>query len=105
MSELLPPPLAWLESFRASVSRALGDELTLSVVVSVNPLVYLVYLGGCPSTTPGELKLSVWNLLQRWAVKNDCPLQGKDIMSEDGWRFEVIVKRRFGPARDTNPMG
>lgn len=69
---------------------------------SVNPLVYEVYLG-CPSDIPGELKLAVWNLLQQWAVKNDCPLLSKDIMTTEGLHFQVVMKRRHGPARSDWP--
>jgi hypothetical protein len=98
----LPPSLAWLESFRASTARALGGELVLKAAPSVNPLVYEVYLG-CDPTTPGELRLGIWNLLQQWAVKNGNQLQGKDVSSPDGLRFQVIISRRFGPARDAKP--
>lgn len=63
---------------------------------------YEVYIG-CDPTTPGELRLGIWNLLQQWAVKNGSPLQGKDILKPDGLRFQVITTRRFGPARSETP--
>ena len=80
----------------------MGDELSVVVTPSVNPLMYEVYIG-CPSNITGAMKLAVWNLLQIWAIKNGCPLQGKNISSPDGLRFQVVITRRFGPARDEIP--
>lgn len=101
MSEL-PPSLLWLETFRASASRALGDDISLRLVPSVNPLLHEVYLDCSPSTS-GTQRMLVWNLLQQWAVKNGCPLQGKDIGNPLGLRFQVVTTRRFGPPRNDWP--
>lgn len=74
----------------------------MSVHETVNPLVFTVYLK-TQAKLPGKLKLGVWNLLQQWATRNDCPLQGRDVMKSDGWDFNVIVKRRYGPPRSESP--
>jgi hypothetical protein len=98
----LPPPLAWLESFRRSTERALGDPIGLEVHGTVNPLVYAVYLK-CPNSS-GALRLGVWNLLQKWAIRNGCPLQGKDVSDGEGeLRVQVLVQRRLGPPKNELP--
>lgn len=53
----------------------------------------------------GKLIGLMWNLLEIWAVKNDCVLDGKVDTHPDSLSTNLITKRRLGPPRDVTPWG
>lgn len=100
----LPPPLRWLESFRQSSERALGQEIIVDVEPTINPLVHRVSIRWSEPLN-GNLVMHTWNLLQEWAAKNDCAFDGHT-EKDKGFtylRVKVVTKRRLGPPKDIAP--
>jgi hypothetical protein len=104
LKDFLPPPLRWFDSFAGSTGRALGQGISHSVQVSVNPLVYKVKLKW-PEPVDGKIINGIWNLLQIWTVKNDCVTDGQVDTSSVSLKATIIVKRRLGPPKDVVPWG
>jgi len=52
---------------------------------------------------PGDLVLKVWNLMQKWIVKNDCVPNGKVATSSTSIVANIIIKRRLGNPKNDSP--
>jgi hypothetical protein len=103
-SPYLPPPLVWFGTYVRSVGRALGQNPTFSAKPSVNPLIYTVKVAW-EEPLSGKLVNSVWNLLQQWAVLNDCVPEGAVSETPTSITVRMIVKRRLGAPKDVTPWG
>ena len=100
---MVPPPLAWLQAFCDSTGLALDQQILFEWKKSVNPLVYTVKFTWAESIS-GNFLLQVWNLLQKWLIKNDCIPNGVST-SPTSITLDVGVKRRFGSPKDESPLG
>jgi hypothetical protein len=98
----LPPPLQWLPAFSESVGRAVGQDVTLRLEPTVNPLVYTLKLSW-KEPLGGKIVGGVWNLFEKWAVKNDAATSGGVEVSTTGMRMSVVAKRRNGPSKNETP--
>lgn len=84
------------------MQRALGCSVSAQVKNTVNPLVYQVkFIFGEPQ--PGKRMLMLWNLVQRYAWKNDAVPEGK--LETEGFFLTVRMgmKRRLGLPKDKDP--
>ena len=102
-SKVTPPPLVWVGSFIHSIVGALGSSVKYEVNTTVNPLVFRVRILFMEKVS-GRNTMLVWNLFQMYASANDSIPVGK--VSSDGGELvaEIIIKRRFGPKKDSHPM-
>lgn len=100
---MLPPPLAWVESFIHSVEGAIGSKVKYSTESTVNPLVHRIRIS-FPEKVAGRNMLLIWNLFQIYAVKNDSVPQGKAAEGEYKLVADIIIKRRLGLPRDKHPV-
>jgi hypothetical protein len=97
-------PLEWLGSFCSSVSGALGTSITYTTKDSISPLVKWVTFQFSERLS-GASFLLIWNLLQSWAVVNNCAPTGK--VERDGLKMTVkmALKSRFGLDKVHHPLG
>lgn len=102
MVEELPPPLAWVPSVAASLSRALGCGVTAEVRPTINPLVYTLRFKFGESQ-PGRRMLLLWNLVQMYAWKNDAVPQGKIETEGSVLTIRMGTKRRLGQPKNLTP--
>lgn len=109
---MVPPGLAWINSFALSTGLALDQRIATSVQSTVNPLVYTISMRwGEPISTKSALL--VWNLFQKWAARNKTTPQG-DVGVEEvrtpanqslvqGLLVKVHLRERLGLPRDEWP--
>jgi len=76
--------------------------MVFDVKATVNPLVYMVSVRW-EEDLPGSLVLKVWNLMQKWLVKNDCVQNGNIATSPTSIIANIIVKRRLGNPKNESP--
>lgn len=98
----VPPPLAWLPSLADSMERALGFRVRVDLHPTVNPLVYTVKFF-FEDSVPSKLSLKLWNLVQQYAVKNDCVPEGKVMLTPFLMVVRIVVKRRLGMDKNETP--
>jgi hypothetical protein len=85
------------------MQRALGCSVIAQVKNTINPLVYnIVFEFG--EAQPGPRMLLLWNVVQRYAWKNDAVPEGK-LELDEGRRLAVRmgVKRRLGLPKNETP--
>jgi hypothetical protein len=99
-----PPPLAWVDSFVDSTSRALDQQIFYTLEPTVNPLVFTIRLRWEQGVS-GKLVMGVWNLLQIWIHKNNCETYGKVNTGSTSLAAHIVTKMRLGPPKDENPFG
>lgn len=106
---MTPPGLAWLTSFSLSTGAALDQPILVEVTKTVNVLVYKVTLKWEEPIDPLH-GLMVWNLLQKWAARNDSVLKGpikflkrRDRDLDRGISVEVQIKERLGHPKNSHP--
>jgi hypothetical protein len=97
------PPLGWLPHYVQSIERAVGSSIRHEVKPTVNPLQFTIklFFSGAIS---GKAIMLIWNLFQVWANTNDAIPQGKLEKDQRTLLLSVVVKRRLGPPKDTNPL-
>ena len=76
--------------------------MVFDVRPTVNPLVYIVRVSWT-ERVPGNITLQVWNLLQKWLVKNDCSPNGNVDTQSTSIAVQVAIKRRLGNPKDESP--
>jgi hypothetical protein len=101
---MVPPPLAWIPSFAASVQHATGSTITYDIQKTVNPLVLRVTIG-FQERVSGKSVMLVWNLFQMFAASNDCIMKGKKMDAGHQLVAEIVTKQRLGIPRNTHPVG
>lgn len=98
-----PPALAWLDGLMHSLTGATGASVSYTTKATVNPLVIQLKVSFGQWMSGTNMMLS-WNLLQMYAAKNECVLQGKTAKEDGTLLSEVIMKRRLGLPMDKHPM-
>jgi hypothetical protein len=84
------------------MARALDCSVSYHTQPTVNPLVYAVKItfGENPSS---KNRVLLWNLIQKYASKNEAILQGRVRYENSALYFDVGVKYRLGWAKDVDP--
>lgn len=84
------------------MQRALGCSVLAQVKSTVNPLVYQVkFIFG--EHQPGKRMLMLWNLVQRYAWKNDAVPEGKLEAEGHSMTVRMGMKRRLGLPKNQDP--
>ena len=98
----IPPPLAWVPGYAASMAAALGCSVSAYVRPTQTPLLYLVVVT-FGEEIHGQTFLRLWNLFQMYAGHNGAHPTGKMEKSGRQMTVQVAVERRLGEPRDENP--
>lgn len=105
---MIPPPLAWLNSFAKSTGLALDQPMVADAQSGVNVLVYRVSVKWVEPIPKNQWML-VWNLFQKWAAKNDAtPSSNVDVNEVwekiRGFTVDVHIRERLR-SKDHHPLG
>jgi hypothetical protein len=99
----VPPPLAWVPHFCDSTGRALDLKLAYEIRSAGTPLMYVVHIRW-PEPIEPKFYMSVWNLFQIWAWKNETIPQSSPLHAPFSMSITVAVKRRLGLPREDHPL-
>ena len=84
------------------MSRALGCLTFYRIHSGVNALLYTVKITFGEPPIPKN-RILIWNLIQMYAYKNECVIQGKAAFLDDMLVFTIGMKRRLGTERQEDP--
>lgn len=100
---MIPPKLAWVPTLQTLVNHATeGDLVTWRIEEQADPLKKLVVFQLSKDWVPKNFK-PFQTLAHAFAQANDCVLER--IRARPGALvLEVLIKRRFGPKMQKNPL-
>lgn len=101
---MIPPKLAWVPILQTVVNHATeGDLTSWHINEGVDPLKKLVVFNLSKGWVSKNFK-PFQTLAHGFAAANDCVIHKIRYLTPRSLLLEVLIKRRFGPKMEKNPL-